>query len=320
MKEDSQHRESSLPPVIEHFGLEVPVPPQNKQNTQTAFKSSVAMPEQRISVATATTSVSPPGRVESAKLLAEEEGREAVIHGKRTPGPCEALLTFLSSWFSKKFMSGCAILFPLVVTVYITWWFLTFFDNFFSPLYQALFGFHVFGLGFMTSMMFIFFTGVFVSSYFGGILLSLGEWIIRKVPLVKHIYSASKQIGAAVNPDNGQAKAFKECVIIRHPRHGEYAFAFITGETTLQSPCEGMESWQRHRPSQFTVRRRRTWQRPSDDMKLFSVYVPTNHVYVGDVFLLQDSDIIRTNISVREGLEIVVSIGMAIPSTLVQLN
>uniref|UniRef100_A0A061R4Q7 Integral membrane protein n=1 Tax=Tetraselmis sp. GSL018 TaxID=582737 RepID=A0A061R4Q7_9CHLO len=294
MKEDSQHRESSLPPVIEHFGLEVPVPPQNKQNTQTAFKSSVAMPEQRISVATATTSVSPPGRVESAKLLAEEEGREAVIHGKRTPGPCEALLTFLSSWFSKKFMSGCAILFPLVVTVYITWWFLTFFDNFFSPLYQALFGFHVFGLGFMTSMMFIFFTGVFVSSYFGGILLSLGEWIIRKVPLVKHIYSASKQIGAAVNPDNGQAKAFKECVIIRHPRHGEYAFAFITGETTLQ--------------------------RPSDDMKLFSVYVPTNHVYVGDVFLLQDSDIIRTNISVREGLEIVVSIGMAIPSTLVQLN
>jgi uncharacterized membrane protein len=76
--------------------------------------------------------------------------------------------------------------------------------------------------------------GVLVSSWFGGVLLSVGEWIIRKVPMVKHIYSASKQIGAAVNPGDGQAKAFKECVIIKHPRHGEYAFAFITGETTLQ--------------------------------------------------------------------------------------
>eukprot|EP00951_Prasinocladus_malaysianus_P008247 scaffold59587_cov43-Prasinocladus_malaysianus.AAC.1 len=76
--------------------------------------------------------------------------------------------------------------------------------------------------------------GVFVSSYFGGVLLSLGEWIIRKVPVVKHVYSASKQISAAVNPNQEQAKAFKECVIIKHPRHGEYAFAFITGTTTLQ--------------------------------------------------------------------------------------
>ena len=76
--------------------------------------------------------------------------------------------------------------------------------------------------------------GVVVSSWFGGILLSVGEWIIRKVPMVKHVYSASKQIGAAVNPGDGQAKAFKECVVIKHPRHGEYAFAFITGETTLQ--------------------------------------------------------------------------------------
>lgn len=57
-----------------------------------------------------------------------------------------------------------AILFPLVVTVYVTWWFLAFFDNFFSPLYEYLLGFHVFGLGFVTSMLFIFATGTFLSS------------------------------------------------------------------------------------------------------------------------------------------------------------
>lgn len=52
-----------------------------------------------------------------------------------------------------------AILFPIVVTVYVTWWFLDFFDAFFSPLYKKLVGFEVFGMGFMTSMIFIFSIG-----------------------------------------------------------------------------------------------------------------------------------------------------------------
>ena len=134
-----------------------------------------------------------------------------------------------------------------------------------QPVYFALFGFHVFGLGFVTSMVrclmphsrtlrvlanhvqlsarlkalvqvqiFIFMTGVFVSSWMGTAALSLGEWIIKKLPLVKHIYSAAKQVTAGLNPENENARSFRECVLIRHPRHGEYAFGFITGETILQ--------------------------------------------------------------------------------------
>ena len=44
----------------------------------------------------------------------------------------QALHSVLSSWVSRRFFGGCAVLFPMVITVYITWWFLTFFDNFFS--------------------------------------------------------------------------------------------------------------------------------------------------------------------------------------------
>ena len=84
-----------------------------------------------------------------------------------------------------------------------------------QPVYQSLFGFEVFGLGFVTSMVFIFVTGrlpaaggsscsrqtsdsklyagAFASSWLGGLALQLGEWIIKKLPLVKHIYSAAKQ-------------------------------------------------------------------------------------------------------------------------------
>ena len=77
-------------------------------------------------------------------------------------------------------------------------------------------------------------SGVFVSSWLGSLLLQVGEWIIKKLPLVKHIYSAAKQVSAAVNPANETTQSFRECVLIRHPRNGEFAFGFITGQTLLQ--------------------------------------------------------------------------------------
>lgn len=189
------------------------------------------------------------------------------------------------------------MLFPVVITVYVTWWFLQFFDNFFSPVYEYLLGFHVFGLGFLTSMLFIFgtgtlslvlplclcfqtwllgcSTGVFASSWIGSAFVGLGEYIIRKLPLIKHIYSAAKQVSAAVSPDHEAKNSFRcvtlhiafrlqhaivftphsyiyrECVLIRHPRVGEYAFGFITGQTNLRTDA--------------------------GDVQLYSVYVPTNH-------------------------------------------
>ncbi|KAJ0673529.1 hypothetical protein HanLR1_Chr12g0430191 [Helianthus annuus] len=50
--------------------------------------------------------------------------------------------------------------------------------------------------------------------------------------------------------------------------------------------------------------------------KLYSVYVPTNHLYIGDIFLVNSKDVVRPNLSVREGIEIVVSGGMSMPQVL----
>jgi len=136
-------------------------------------------------------------------------------------------------------MSGVVVLFPLVVTIYVTWWFLEFFDSIFSPIYEALLGFNVFGLGFVTSMAFIFTTGVFTTSYVGSWLHSLGEWIIVRLPIVKHVYSTAKQISVALSPSD-DSKAFRECVVIQHPRSNEYAFGFITGELSMNLPDKGV--------------------------------------------------------------------------------
>ncbi|KAF9662532.1 hypothetical protein SADUNF_Sadunf18G0063900 [Salix dunnii] len=184
------------------------------------------------------------------------------------------------------------ILFPIAITFYITWWFIHFVDGFFSPIYAQL-GIDIFGLGFITSLTFIFLVGVFMSSWLGASVLSLGEWFIKRMPFVRHIYNASKQISAAISPDQN-TQAFKEVAIIRHPRIGEYAFGFITSTVTLQNY--------------------------SGDEELCCVYVPTNHLYIGDIFLVNTKDVIRPNLSVREGIEIVVSGGMSMPQVLSTLD
>uniref|UniRef100_A0A0D9VEK3 COV1-like protein n=1 Tax=Leersia perrieri TaxID=77586 RepID=A0A0D9VEK3_9ORYZ len=200
----------------------------------------------------------------------------------------EAFHKVVHSWASKKFMTGCVILFPIAVTFYITWWFFRFVDGFFSPIYAHL-GINIIGLGFVTSISFIFVVGVFMSSWLGASILGLGEWFIKRMPFVRHIYNASKQISAAISPDQNK-HAFKEVVIIRHPRIGEYAFGFITSEVLLQGY--------------------------SSEEQMYCVYVPTNHLYIGDIFLVNSSDVIRPNLSVREGIEIVVSGGMSMPQVL----
>ncbi|XP_026661971.1 protein LIKE COV 1-like isoform X2 [Phoenix dactylifera] len=189
----------------------------------------------------------------------------------------EAFYKVVRSWASKKFMTGCVILFPIAITFYITWWFIHFVDGFFSPIYAQL-GINIFGLGFVTSILFIFLVGVFMSSWLGASVLSLGEWFIKRMPFVRHIYNASKQISAAISPDQN-TQAFKEVAIIRHPRIGEYAFGFITSAVVLQSY--------------------------SGEEELYCVYVPTNHLYIGDIFLVNAKDVIRPNLSVREGIVII---------------
>lgn len=200
----------------------------------------------------------------------------------------KACCAVLQSWISRKFMTGCVVLFPVAITFFITWSFIQFVDGFFSPLYANL-GVRIFGVGFATSLVFVLLVGICVSSWLGAGVFSIGEWFIKKMPLVRHIYSAFKQISTAISPDQNTS-AFKEVAIVCHPRVGEYAFGFITSSVVLQSN-EGNQD-------------------------LCSVYVPTNHLYIGDIFLVKSEDIIRPNLSIREGIEIIVSGGMTVPHML----
>lgn len=65
---------------------------------------------------------------------------------------------------------------------------------------SAYYCWHTAGLGFLTSLVFIFLVGIFVSSWVGSTIFWVGEWFIKKMPFVRHIYSASKQVSTAISP------------------------------------------------------------------------------------------------------------------------
>ncbi|XP_022640566.1 protein LIKE COV 3-like [Vigna radiata var. radiata] len=224
----------------------------------------------------------------TAQVVAQPSAfRSAVVELERSfDGRGVALLLFAQHW---RFPCCCSafpavseedcdvicsvILLPIAITFYVTWGFIRFVDGFFSPIYNHL-GINIFGLGFLTSITFIFLVGIFMSSWLGISLLTLGEWFIKKMPLVSYMYVASKQISVAISP-NQSSNAFKEVAIIRHPRVGEYAIGFITSSVILRN---------------------------RDYDELFCVYVPINHLYLGDIYLIGPNDILRPNLSVREGI------------------
>lgn len=84
------------------------------------------------------------------------------------------------------------------MVLFLFWPVCVIFEFFFDHTFDLVF--YIAGLGFLTSLLSVFFVGIFVSSWLGATLFELGEWFIKRMPFVKYIYSASKQIGTAISP------------------------------------------------------------------------------------------------------------------------
>ena len=193
-------------------------------------------------------------------------------------------------------------------------------DRVVAPLYDALLGTHVFGLGAVTACALVLGTGVAASSWVGSAALGLGEHVLRRLPLVSHVYSAAKQVSLALDPRGGDGESgdggttgggpFRECVLFANPRlGGALMLGFVTGSTTLRQAPGGGGGGGGGRGGGGGGA-------PDGDMALLSVFAPTNHAYVGDTFLVPAGSVTRTTLSVRDGLEALVSCGMGLPRSI----
>jgi uncharacterized membrane protein len=119
---------------------------------------------------------------------------------------------------------------------------------------------------------------------FGRRILSRGEGWLLKVPVFRTIYAPVKQLVVAFSPDN--EAGFKRVVLIEDAGRG-FVMGFLTRE--------------------FTV------DRGKGPEPLLAVYVPTNHLYLGDIIICEQSRATFPDISVEDGISIFLTGGMALP-------
>jgi len=176
---------------------------------------------------------------------------------------------------------------PLFISVAALFWIFNIVDGLTTPLYDRVLGRRLPGLGTVTTLAAIVLAGVFARNVIGRRILARTELVLLKVPVFKTIYSPVKQLLAAFSPDS--ASGFQRVVLVEDPRRG-YALGFLTRE--------------------FTVDRGRG---PED---LLAVYLPTNNLYLGDIVICERERAVFPDLSVEEGIRILLTAGMALPPRL----
>jgi uncharacterized membrane protein len=187
-------------------------------------------------------------------------------------------------WLRRRFIAGFFITVPLFISVAAFVWLFGIVDGLTEPFYERVLGRRVPGLGIATTALAVLLVGIFATNVIGRRLLQRAEGYLLRVPVFKTIYAPVKQLVVAFAPDN--EFGFKRVVMLEEGQG--YALGFLTKE--------------------FTVDRGRGPE------AVLAVYVPTNHLYLGDIVIIERDRAMFPDISVEEGIRIFLTGGMALPS------
>jgi uncharacterized membrane protein len=192
-----------------------------------------------------------------------------------------------TQWLRRRFITGFFVTVPLVVSVVAIVWVVQFADGLTTGLGERLIGRHVPGLGLIVTAVVILAIGAVATNVFGRRVLLRGESLLLQVPFFRTIYAPVKQLISAFSPDN--EFGFKRVVLVENPDRGA-VLGFLTKE--------------------FTIDR---GQGPEPRL---AVYVPTNHLYLGDVVICRPDQAVYPDLTVQEGIRVFLTGGMALPPRL----
>ena len=187
-------------------------------------------------------------------------------------------------WLRRSFIAGFFVLVPLFISVVAFIKIFGVVDGLTTPMYDALLGRRIPGLGVLSTAAVIVMVGAVATNVMGKRVLRTVEGWLLHVPLFRTIYVPVKQLVAAFSPDN--ESGFKRVVMVEDVRRG-FVLGFLTRE--------------------FTVAR---GQGPA---AMIAVFVPTNHLYLGDIVICERERATFPDISVEEGIRIFLTGGMALP-------
>lgn len=126
------------------------------------------------------------------------------------------------------FLTGVLVLLPVIITVYILVFAFNLVDGMLRSLIQRIAGRYIPGLGLLIILVLIFLAGVIGTNVVGRKFLNIGEQLFERLPVVKSIYTAVKQVMEVLTTQ--RRAAFRHVVLVEYPRKGIYSLGFITGE------------------------------------------------------------------------------------------
>ncbi|MGB2321056.1 MAG: DUF502 domain-containing protein [Candidatus Puniceispirillaceae bacterium] len=205
----------------------------------------------------------------------------------QTPVKRPGVLGLLRSWF----LTGLLVTAPVLLTVYITWAAIELIDgqvaNILPGFNQLVFA-NIPGAGLIIGLILITVIGAIAAGFLGRWIIRLGESILNRMPIVRSIYGASKQILETVI--STQSDAFRDAVLVEYPRRGLWVIGFVTGGTRGEV-AEHI------------------------DIEMVNVFIPTTpNPTSGFLLFCPRDEIIYLDMSVEDAVKLVVSGGIVHPS------
>jgi len=191
------------------------------------------------------------------------------------------------------FLAGVLITAPISITIYIAWGFISWVDGQVIPLLPDRYNpenylpFSVPGIGLLIVLIGLTVIGALTAGILGRLFLNASERLLNRMPVVRSLYSATKQIFETVLAH--KSTAFRDVILVEYPRRGMWAIGFITGTTEGEI------------------------QELTED-EVVNVFLPTTpNPTSGFLLFVPKSEIIPLHMSVEEGIKMVVSGGIVTP-------
>lgn len=197
------------------------------------------------------------------------------------------------------FFAGVLVTMPLAITFLVAWWFIGVVDDYIVPMIpdgwnpdhylKETVGLEIGlpGLGLVVLLIAITLIGALTAGFVGRMLLNIGERILARMPVIRSVYSAIKQILETVLKQ--QSKAFRQAVLVEYPRRGIWAIGFITGST--EGEVQNLTK-----------------------QEVVNVFLPTTpNPTSGFLLFIPSKDIVVLDMSVEEAVKMVISGGIVTP-------
>ncbi len=199
----------------------------------------------------------------------------------------------------KWLIAGLLVIVPLVITLGVLNWIIGTLDQTLAILPEAwqpdrLLGVHIPGFGVILTLLILLLVGGITSNFIGRKLVGWGDALVRRIPVVRSIYSSVKQVSDTVFSDSGNA--FRTAVLVQWPREGVWTVAFVTGQPSGEVAALLRDDY-------------------------VSVFVPTTPNPTGGYFVLvRRSECIELEMSVDAALKYIVSMGVVAPPDLAAIE